>query len=156
IFKRAEVHFVLGVLQNVSALSSEYGSIAGYAGGEYAIEHIHAARNEFDELCRRAQSHGVTRFVGGKEWLGELDGFELSRFGFTDAHAADGVAVEFQRNESFGAFFAQGGIRAALNDAEDQLAGRARLLAAFSGPANGAFDRQLLFASGSIVRRAFI
>src|SRR5206468_7539934 len=78
------------------------------------------------------------------------------RLRLTDAHAADGVAVELQRDDGFGAFFAERGVAAALHDAENQLARSPGLFATFTRPAHRSFDGQALVLRGRVVRRAFI
>jgi len=70
--------------------------------------------------------------------------------------AADGVAVKIQCDHSLGALFAEGWVVAALHNAEHFLALGARLLAAFTGPADGAFDGMAPIAWRGVVGRAFV
>ena len=88
--------------------------------------------------------------------LGQFDGAHHLRFGFADAHAADGVAVKFHFDERLGTLLAQRGVAAALHDAENFLAVGARLFATFARPADGAFDGEALFLRGRVVRRTFV
>ena len=155
-FYGAEVGFVCAGLDADAAFAGEGGAVAGDAGGKDAIEHIDAARDEFNHLGRRAEAHRVAGLVGGEERFGDFDGAKHFGFGFADADAADGVAVEFKGDEGFGAFFAEAGIDTALDDAEDHLAGSAGLFAAFGGPAHSALDRSTEFARSAGVRWAIV
>ena len=38
-------------------------AVAGHAGGQHAVEHVHAAGDQLHHLRRRAQAHGVARLV---------------------------------------------------------------------------------------------
>ena len=78
------------------------------------------------------------------------------RLRFADAYAADGVAVKIHRNESFGAFLAQGRIARALDNAEDLLAISARLFAAFFGPANRSINGSAEVFGRAVMRRAIV
>ena len=155
-FDGAEVGFVRTGFDADAALASEGGAVAGDAGGKDAIEHVDAASDEFDHLSGRTEAHRVAGLVGGEMRLGDFDGTKHFRFGFADADAADGVAVEFEGDESLGAFFAEVRVDAALDDAENHLAGSAGLFAAFGGPAHGAFDGSAKFARGAGVWWAIV
>jgi len=151
-----EVGFIETGLDVDGAFGRERRSVARDARGQNAVEHIHAARDEFDHLRGRAEAHGVSRFVRRQKRFGVLDGFHHLGFGFTDAHTADGVAVEIQRDQRLGAFFAERGVAAALHDAENKLAPRARLFAAFGGPAHRALDSVAHFVRRGGVGGAFV
>ena len=155
-FNGAKVGFVCTPFNADAAFPSESGAIAGNARGQNAIEHVDAARDEFDHLGGCAEPHRVPRLVAREMRFGDFDGAEHFGFGFTDAYAADGIAVEFEGDKSFCAFFAQVWIDAALDDAEDHLAGSARLFTAFGGPAHRAFDGGAKFARRAGVRWAII
>ena len=88
--------------------------------------------------------------------FGDFDAAKHFGFRFANTDTADGVAVEFECDERFGAFFAEVRVDAALDDAEDHLAGSAGLFAAFSGPAHGAFDCGAKFSRSGGVRRAIV
>jgi len=153
---RAEVGLICAGLDTDAAFAGEGGAVAGDASGQDAIEHVDAARDEFDHLGGGAEAHRVARLVCRKMGFGDLDGAKHFGFGFADADATNGVAVEVERNESLGALFAQIWIDAALDNSEDHLAGRARLFTAFSGPAHRAFDSGAKFARGAGVGRAIV
>ena len=155
-FDGAEVGFVSAGFDADAAFAGEGGAVAGDAGGEDAIEHVNAARDEFDHLGGRAETHRVARLLGGKKRFGDFDGAKHFGFGFADADAADGVAIKFEGNEGLGAFFAEVGSDAPLNDAKDHLTGSTGLFAAFGGPAHGAFDGGAKFAGSAGVGRAII
>ncbi len=155
-FDWPEVGFVCATFDADAAFAGEGSAVAGDAGRKYAIEHVDTAGDEFDHLGGRAQAHGIAGLVGGEMRFGDFNGAKHFRLGFADADAADGVAVEFESDEGFGAFFAELGIDAALDDAEDHLTRSAGLFAAFGGPAHGAFDGRTKFARRARVRRAII
>jgi hypothetical protein len=155
-FDGAEVRFVSAGFNADAAFAGEGGAVSGDAGGQDAIEHVDAASDEFDHLGGRAEAHGVARLVGGKMRFGDFDGAKHFGFRFADANPADGVTVEFEGDERFGAFFAEMWVDAALDDAEDHLAGGARLFAAFGGPTHSAFDGGAKFTRGAGVRRAIV
>ena len=155
-FDGPEVRLVRAAFDAIRAASRDGGAVAGDARGQHAIEHIHAARDKFHHLRRRAQAHGVTRLFLRQERHGQFHGLHHFRLGFAHADAADGVAVKIIAHDGFGAFLAQRGIDAALADAEDQLAFTTRLFAAFLRPTDGALHGQALFPGGRIVRRTFI
>ena len=156
VFDGTEVGFVCATFDADAAFAGEGGAVAGDPGRENAIEHVDAASDEFDHLGGCAEAHCVAGLVCGKMGFGDIDGAKHFGFRFADADAADGVAVEFEGDESFGAFFAEVRIDTTLDDAEDHLAGSARLFAAFGGPAHGAFDGGAKFSRCAGVRRAVV
>src|ERR1051326_9323000 len=66
--------------------------------------------------------------------------------GFTDANAADSIAVKMQPHQSLGASLAQVTVGSALHDAEDLLARSARLFPAFPSPSDSPFNGTAQFA----------
>src|SRR5205814_4286025 len=82
--------------------------------------------------------------------------FEYLRLRLADADAADGVTVKLHRDDGPGAFLAQRGAGAALDDPENQLARRERLITALLGPANGPLHGCPHFARRAAVRRAVV
>ena len=111
-----------GVFEIEGSAGSEGGAVAGEAGGENAVEHVHAAGDHFEDLRRGAEAHRVTRVGFRQEGNGILDGGEHLGFGFADTHTADGVAIEADVNERAGAFFAEVGVGGALDDSKNERA----------------------------------
>ena len=97
----------LCVFQIDRACRSEGRSISGESCRQDAIEHVHPTRDQLQQLGRRTEPHGVTRFVPRQQWLSPFDSSHHFIFRFSDAHAADGVTVEAHRHQFFGAFLAQ-------------------------------------------------
>jgi len=99
---------------------------------------------------------GVTRLGRGKNGSVNSIAFNISGSGSPTLTPRWRSRRNPSPDERLGAFIPQSRIRAALNDAENQLARRARLFAAFPRPADGAPPREFLFARRSVVRRAFV
>src|SRR5262249_3888319 len=64
----------LCVLKIERACGGERRSIAREARRQYAIEHVHPARDHFQELRRRAESHRVTRLVRWQKMVRPITG----------------------------------------------------------------------------------
>ena len=137
-------------------LVREGRAVARHARWQDAIEHVDAARDQLDQLRRCAQPHRVPRQARRQERLRQFNRLENFRFRLADAHAADGVTIKLHRDDGLRALLAQRGVGAALDDAKNQLAGRARLLAALLRPANGPLDRAPEFVRRAGVRRAIV
>src|SRR5262245_66339857 len=84
----------LCVLKIERACGGERRSIAREARRQYAIEHVHPARDHFQELRRRAESHRVTWLVRWQKWFSRFNGHLHFLLRLTHAHPANGVAVE--------------------------------------------------------------
>ncbi len=148
---------VFGVADADGALGRECISISAISGGHNAIEHIDPLADGGDDVTREADAHEVTRFIGRK------DGRCVSQHLFhgfeplADGEAADGVAEEIHVDQLGSAIFAQGLIRAALDDAEEGLIVWASVgLEALVGPPQGAVDGELLVFDRFLGIGAFI
>ena len=62
-FDGVEVGLHGPTLDGKSALGGEGRAIAGHSGGQHAIEHVHAAGHQFDELRWSSEAHGVAGLV---------------------------------------------------------------------------------------------
>ena len=111
-----------GVFEVQCAGGGKGGAVAGEASGEDAVEHVNAACDHFDDLRRGAEAHGVAGVVMREEGNSIFNGAEHLVFGFTDADAANGVAVESDVHEGASTFLAEIGVGGPLNDAEDERA----------------------------------
>ena len=137
-------------------LRSEGCSIASHAGRQDAVEHVHPAGDQLDELSRRPEPHSIASLVFRKVGLGDF--YRLHHFGlrFAHAHTTDGVAVEVHLHECLGAFLAQVGVVGSLDDSEDQLALSPRLSLALGGPTERALHSTVHLVAVGGVRRAFV
>src|SRR5207237_110250 len=83
----------LRVFQIERAGRSERGAIPRESRWQYAIEHVHAARDHFQQLRWRAEPHRVTRLVAWQERLARVDSAEHFFFRFADTDSANCVAM---------------------------------------------------------------
>ena len=87
------------VAQVKGAVRREDEAVAGHAGRQHAIEHIHSERHHAQQLRRGTESHGVARLPRGKERSRRPDLLQHFRLGLPDAHPADGIAWKIQRRQ---------------------------------------------------------
>src|SRR5665213_1433438 len=153
---RTEVGFDGATLDVDGSLAREGGAVAGDAGWQHAVKHIDAARDQLDHLRRRSKSHRVTSLAGWQKWLRRFHRLHHFMLRLADAHAADGVSVEFHFNQGARTLFAQFRVRAALHNAKNRLAIGARLFATFGGPANCSFHGFVRYFRRGIMGRTFI
>ncbi len=103
---------------------------------------------------------GVAGTIGGQEGLGGFYGEHHFRLGFTDTHAAYGVAVESDLEEAFGAFRAEFGTARPLDDAEEKralaLGLRGPPFLAAARPAQREIEAAVGVLEGTRVRRALV
>ena len=85
----------------------------------------------FDQIFRRADSHQVTRLVGGHARRDLLDHFQHYRLLFTDTESADSVSIKADLYRAFQTFAAQIQMRCALHDAKERLPVTGKLLLRF-------------------------
>ena len=149
-----------GVFEIEGSAGGEGGAVAGEAGGENAVEHIHTAGDHFEDLRRGAEAHGVARVGFRQEGNGILDGGEHLGFGFADTDTADGVSVESNLHQRAGAFFAEVGVGGALDDSKNERASLGGLgippgAAAFR-PGEGEVEALVGIGVAAGMRRAFV
>ncbi len=110
-------------------------AVARVAGRHHAIEHVHAARDRFDQVLRPAHAHQV---AGAVFWQLRACVFEhcvAFGLGLTDRQATDRIAVKTNRFQSLRRLGPQVVVHTALDDAEQRrVVAFMRTLAAF-GPA---------------------
>ena len=121
---RVLVFGVLLALDVQPAFAGEEQAVAGGAGGQHAVHHVHAHARILLDLVGVADAHHVAGLVRGqqRQHLGDHLQGQFARL--ADAEAADGVAVEVHLDEALGALAAQIAVHAALDDAEEALAFR--------------------------------
>src|SRR3954469_17041158 len=117
---RAEIRLVESGFDVDRAFTGEGGSVSRDARWQNTIEHVHAARDQLNELRGCAQTHGIARLIRGKKGFSDFNRLHHLWFRLADAYSTDRVTVKFQIDQSFRAFFAQTGIRTALHDAKDE------------------------------------
>src|SRR5438132_12917537 len=119
VFDRSLIPRKLRVFQIQRARRSERGAIPRESRGQYAIEHIHPARDHFQQLRWGAEPHRVTRLVAWQERLARVDSAEHFFFRFADTDSANCVAVEIKSDNRLHALLAQLTKRRTLNDSEN-------------------------------------
>ncbi|MPM91430.1 hypothetical protein SDC9_138559 [bioreactor metagenome] len=155
-FDWPKVGFIGPAFDADGAFAGKGSPVAGHTGRQNAVEHIHPASDQFDQLCRGAKPHRVAGLVCGQEWLGDLHCLKHLRLGFAHAHTADGIAVEIESDQGLGAFLAHGRVDATLHNAEHLLPFGPRLLPAFTRPADGTLNSGTQFAWCAGMCRAIV
>src|SRR5512139_1458494 len=127
-------------------VSGERLAGAAGTGREYAVEHVHAADDGADNVVRLADTHQVTRLVGGKLARREVEDAEHGLLPLADRQAADRVAVEIDVDQRIRRGFAKSLIQCALLNSKLRCS-RRMLATAKKGvprplcPAHGALHR---------------
>ena len=116
-----EAGFPLFVFNVDGAVGSEEKSVAAVAGGHYAVEHVNAAFDGFENVGRSADAHEVAWAVEGKDGVDNFNHLVHGFGGFAHGEAADGVAFGVFGGYVFGRLTAEVGIFAALDDGEEAL-----------------------------------
>src|SRR3954466_15963175 len=86
---RAEIRLVESGFDVDRAFSGEGGSVSRDARRQNTIEHIHAARDQFNELRGCAETHGIAWLVRGKKGFGDFNRLHHFRFRLANADSAD-------------------------------------------------------------------
>src|SRR5437867_7528623 len=94
-----------------------------------AVEEVDPALNHLEDPARVADAHEVTRPGGREERRRPADGLEGLLARLPHAEAAERIAVEAECCDLLDRAASKLPIRSALCDAEQELAGRARLVA---------------------------
>src|SRR5438132_4126241 len=96
-------------------------SVACQASWQRAIEHVHAARDHFQQLRWRAKSHRITWFLLRQKWFARFHGTDhfLFRLAYTDS--TNGIAIKIKIDNRLRALLAQIIKCGALNDAKEKL-----------------------------------
>ena len=128
LFDGAEVAFPLCRLDGHVAVTREGRAVARHARGDHAVEHVHAARDALHHLPHHAEAHHVAGLRLGQVRDARLHGLVHRLLRLAHGDAADRVAGEVHRREFLRAVAADRVVRAALHDAEHELAGRVRRL----------------------------
>jgi len=110
------------------AFAGEEQAVAGGAGGQHAVHHVHAHAGVLLNLVGVADAHDVARLVLGQQRQDLGDHLQGQVAGLADAEAADGVAVKIHFNETLGALAAEVAVHAALHDTEEGLRAAAQLI----------------------------
>ena len=126
-------------------------AVSCYARRKYAVKHVNAVHDAFEEIIGRADAHQIAWLVFGQKMHGESEHLVHEFLRLADAQTSDGIAGKIKLCEIGHALFAQILIHAALHDAEEPLTlARHRILAAL-GPARRALRRSLrIFVVGGI------
>ncbi len=122
--ERSGIVFPTGIFHVNGPLWSVGGAVAGDAGWQHAVEHIDAAGDQFEQLVRLAQTHGVAGFVSRQKRCGDFDSFEHVGDRFPHGETADGIPVEIEGDKVAGRLFPQVRITPALNNPEVTLSRR--------------------------------
>ena len=72
------------------------------AGWHHAVEHIYAAFDCADNICRRAHSHKVAGLSMGQVRHREIQGHEHLILRFTDGETTNGVSIKPDSGKTFG------------------------------------------------------
>src|SRR5947207_10095152 len=119
VFDRPLIPRKLRVFQIERAGRSERGAIPRESRWQCTIEHIHPARDHFQQLRWGAEPHRVSRLVVRQERLTRFDRANHLFLRFADTDAADGIAVEIKIDNRLRASLTQFLKRRSLNDSED-------------------------------------
>ena len=111
----------LGVAHVHDALPGEEHTVAAVARGHDAVEHVHAARDAFQDVRRRTDAHQVARAVVRQQRADELQHLVHLLRRLPHRQAADRVAFGVELRGVVGRLPAQVGIDAALQDGEKGL-----------------------------------
>ena len=120
--ERAFVESVTRVLDVHFALRSEEQPVTGGTGRENAVHHVDAHAGVFDDLFGGANAHQIARLFLREMRLNGLNGFVGEGAWLANTKASDGISGKIHTYETLGAFAAEVGIHAALDDGEKGLA----------------------------------
>jgi hypothetical protein len=112
------------ILDRDRSLPREELPVARVARRQHAIEQVHAARDRRHEVVRRPGPHQVARAIRRQPIRHPLDDVVHDVRRLADRQAADGIGIEADLERALDAAVAQIRKRAALHDAELDLAWR--------------------------------
>ena len=112
---------VAGGLVAEHAFACEEHAVAGVARRHYAVEHIHASTNQFEQVPRSSDSHYVARVVFRQVVCAEVCNLVHGLGRFADGKSAHGVAIRAEFRDAFDRLFAQVRVHTALDNAKELL-----------------------------------
>ena len=116
-----EVLGVLRVAHHQAAVVGKHGAVAGHAGGQHAVEHVHAPQHALDQAVRGAHAHQVAGLALGHVGHHLLQHVVHDLLGLAHGQAADAEARQVQPGHLPGALDAQVAVERPLHDAEQCL-----------------------------------
>lgn len=118
---RTEVFLPLLVAHVHRALIGEEHGVAAVTGRHYAVEHVYAALDGFEDVLRGSYAHQISRLVFRQDFVHYFYHLihHLGRLSY--GKSADGISVGSLVGNVFGCFAAQVREGAALNDREETL-----------------------------------
>ena len=117
----AEVMGILSVLDHHPSLGGEHGAVPGDAGGQDAVEHIHAPQYALHQAVRAADPHQVPGLFLRHIGPDLLQHVVHHRLRLAHAEPPDAVSDKVHVRQGFGAFDPQVLEEGALYDAEEGL-----------------------------------
>ena len=99
----------------------EHRAVAGHAGGQHAVEHVHAPQHALDQAVRRTHAHQIARLMLRHEGHHLVQHLVHDLLGLAHGESADAEAGQIQLRHLLGALDAQIGVERALHDAEQRL-----------------------------------
>ena len=144
------------VLDLQVSMASKEHSVAGIAGRDDAIEHVHAHLDPLYKVFRSAHAHQVTGEFMRKVWGQVSYDLQHGFFGLADGEAADGITIKTNLEQLFQTLLAKVEVNAALDDPEECLIRTLVNLPAALRPAHRTLHRFLNILIGGRIRRAFI
>ena len=137
-------------------------AVLGVFRGKNAIEHVHAALDQFQQVPGRAHTHHVAGAVFGQIVGAKIRNLVHDFHRFAHGETAHGVTVGSEFLQGFDGFLAEFLVHAALNNPEKELrvAVERRIFGepvhGAAGPLEGEIQRMGGFFDGARVRRAFV
>src|SRR5829696_3368222 len=92
--ERSEVPAIPGVPEVDAASGGQHSPVAGEAGREHAVEHVHPKAYDLEYPDRVPDAHKVPGLVGGEHGRGQGEGFKHLLPRFSDRETTDGVTRE--------------------------------------------------------------
>src|SRR5215218_3199336 len=154
--ERSEVPTIPGVPEVDAASGGQHSPVAGEAGREHAVEHVHPETYDLEYPDRVPDTHEVPGLVGGEHGRGQGEGFKHLLPRFSDREPTDGVAWETYLDCAGQALLPQAGIEAALHDPEQCLVRPPVRLFAPPGPARRSPQGLFVVLAAGVSRRTLI
>ena len=121
--ERGRIVGVPGVAQVDGPAPRVGETVAPVARRQDAVEHVDAAPDRLDEVLRRADAHEITRLLRRQDRHDTVERRQHQLLALADREAADRVARKIHADERFRRAPPQLGVRAALHDRKQRLAG---------------------------------
>ena len=113
-----EILFPFAVADVDDAFGGEKHAVASVAGGHYAVEHVDAAGNCFDQIDGGADAHEVAGAIGGEDGGDDFNHLVHKFGGLAYGEASDGVSFAVEADGVLGGLATELGVDAALDDGE--------------------------------------